>query len=327
MTFTLNACFLARDLTHSERMVRKLIAFLRLSRPLFLFGGVLLYALGALIARYQGAALDVGVYWSGQLSVIALQLMTHYLNEYWDVETDRLNHNRTPLSGGSGVLVCGELPRITAFTAAMVCLAVATAMASCLIFTYAVPPSAWVILLLGFIGSYFYSSPPLTLSSTGYGELTTSIVVAGLVPALGHVVQARHPSFLVLLATAPLVVLHLAMLLAFEFPDFLSDKAAGKRTLLVRVGRRTGAKLHNALILLAFGLVGVTPCIGLPVQVALAVVLTSPLALMQISLVRRLQRGDPVSFTPLTFLGLLLFVLAASFTALSFWAMGAGWGK
>ena len=50
-------------------MARKFIAFLRLSRPLFLLGGVLLYALGALIARYQGSAMDLGVYWSGQLSV------------------------------------------------------------------------------------------------------------------------------------------------------------------------------------------------------------------------------------------------------------------
>ena len=303
-------------------MAHKLIAFLRLSRPLFLFGGVLLYALGALIARYQGAAIDVGVYWSGQLSITALQLMTHYLNEYWDVEADRLNHNRTPLSGGSGVLVCGELPRETAFIAAMVCLAVAAVMASRLIFTCAVPSSVWVILLLSFIGAYFYSSPPFTLASTGYGELTTSIIVAGLVPALGHVVQARQPSFLVLLATAPLVILHLAMLLAFEFPDFLSDEAAGKRTLLVRVGRRTGARLHNALILLAFSLAGVAACIGLPAQVALAVVLTSPLALLQISLFRCLQRGDPVSFAHLTFLGLLLFALAASFTAFSFWVIG-----
>ena len=306
----------------SELMVHKLIAFLRLSRPLFLFGGVLLYALGALIARYQGSAINVGLYWRGQLSVTALQLMTHYLNEYWDVETDSLNRNRTPFSGGSGVLVHGELPRETAFTAAMVCLAIAMAAASWLIFTSAVPLSVWVILLLGFIGAYFYSSPPLMLSSTGYGELTTSIVVAGLVPALGHVVQSRQLSFLVLLATAPLVLLHLAMLLAFEFPDLLSDEAAGKRTLLVRVGCHIGAKLHNALILLALSLTSAATCIGLPAQVALAVVLTSPLALLQISLVRRLQRGDSISFAHLTFLGLLLFVLAVSFTALSFWTIG-----
>ena len=302
-------------------MTHKLIDFLRLSRPLFLLGGLLLYALGALIARYQGSALDWGVYWSGQLSITALQLMTHYLNEYWDVEADRLNHNRTPFSGGSGVLVRGDLPRATAFTAAVVCLVVAAAMASWLIFISAMPSSAGVLLFLCFLGAYFYSSPPFTLVSTGYGELTTSLVVAGLVPALGHVLQAHQPSLLVLLATAPLMVLHLAMLLAFEFPDFLSDEAAGKRTLLVRVGRHTGARVHNALILLALGLAGGAVYIGLPRQVALAIVLTSPLALLQIRLVRRLQRGDRVSFARLTFLGLLLFGLAASFTTFSFWVM------
>lgn len=122
-------------------MACKLLAFLRLSRPLFLLGGVLLYALGALIARYQGSAIDLGLYWSDQLAVTALQLMTHYLNEYWDVEADRLNHNRMPFSGGSGVLVRGELSCKTAFTAAAGCLAVTTAMVSRLIFIYAVPPA------------------------------------------------------------------------------------------------------------------------------------------------------------------------------------------
>src|SRR5689334_17508562 len=104
----------------------KLLAFLRLSRPHFLAGGFLLYALGVLIARYQGFRLDFGLYWLGQAYVTGLQLMTHYLNEYWDVETDRLNQNRTPFSGGSGLLANGTISRETVFTAAMACLAVAT---------------------------------------------------------------------------------------------------------------------------------------------------------------------------------------------------------
>src|SRR5215203_3974251 len=102
----------------------KILAFLKLSRPHFLGGGLMLYALGALIARYQGYAIDFRVYWLGQLFVTALQLMVHYLNEYWDVETDRLNQNRTPFSGGSGLLADGTVGRETVFTAAVACLAV-----------------------------------------------------------------------------------------------------------------------------------------------------------------------------------------------------------
>jgi 1,4-dihydroxy-2-naphthoate octaprenyltransferase len=135
--------------------------------------------------------------------------------------------------------------------------------------------------------------------------------------------QAGRPSFTLLLATAPLVVLHFAMLMAFEFPDFLSDEAAGKHTLLVRIGRRVGAQVHNAALLLAIVLAVVATFVGLPAQVALAAVLAAPLVLIQISQIRRMMRGDPVSFTRLTFLGLVIFALTTYFTAFSFWALGA----
>ena len=238
----------------------KLIAFLKLSRPHFLGGGLLLYALGALIARYQGYAIDFHLYGLGQAFVSALQLMVHYLNEYWDVETDRLNQNRTPFSGGSGLLADGTISKETVFTAAVACLAVASGAAIWLILEYGVGPAAWALMVLMFLGAYSYSSPPFKLVNTGIGEVTASITVAGLVPALGHVLQAGIPSFLVVLATAPLVVYHFTMLLAFEFPDFLADEAAGKTTVLVRLGRRRGVTLHNAALLLAMALgVAVTP--------------------------------------------------------------------
>ncbi len=303
-------------------MITKLIAFLRLSRPHFLGGGLMLYALGVLVARYEGYPINFSSYLIGQLYVTSLQLMTHYLNEYWDVETDRLNKSRTPFSGGSGILAAGGISRETTFTAALVCLALATGAAIWLLIEYNPPPAAWAVMVLIFLGAFFYSSPPLALAGTGYGELSASVVVAGLVPALGHVLMAGRPSPLLLLATAPLIVLHFAMLMAFEFPDFLSDEAAGKHTLLVRLGRRVGARVHNAALLLAVALAVITTFLGLPAQAALGVVLAAPLVLVQISQVRRMLRGDPVSFGRLTFLGLVIFALTAYFTAFSFWVLG-----
>ena len=115
----------------------------------------------------------------------------------------------------------------------------------------------------------------------------------GLVPALAHLLFAGRPSLLLLLATAPLVVLHFAMLMAFEFPDFLSDEAAGKQTLLVRVGRRMGAQVHNAALVLAIALGVLSTYLGLPARVALGTLLAAPLVVLQISQVRRMQRGEP----------------------------------
>ncbi len=303
-------------------MFRKLSAFLRLSRPIFLLGGIALYALGALVARYEGYPLDWGAYLVGQLFVSSLQLMTHYLNEYWDMEVDQLNKSRTLFSGGSGVLSGGELPREVALNAAFVCMAANSASAIALVFQYRAGPAAWAIMLLALLGALFYSSPPLKLASTGYGELTASVIVAGLVPAFAHLLQTGRPSLLILLATAPLVVFHYAMLIAFEFPDFLSDEAAGKKTLLVRIGRRNGAALHNTLIVAALVLATANSFIGLPIKVAISVAITAPLALWQVISVRNLQRGEPVSFQRLTFGAVALFALTTYFIAFSFWVIG-----
>ena len=303
-------------------MFRKLSAFLRLSRPIFLLGGIALYALGALVARYEGYPLDWGAYLVGQLFVSSLQLMTHYLNEYWDMEVDQLNKSRTLFSGGSVVLSGGELPREIALSAAFVCMAVNSASAIALVFQYRAGPAAWAIMLLALLGALFYSSPPLKLASTGYGELTASVIVAGLVPAFAHLLQTGRPSLLILLATAPLVVFHYAMLIAFEFPDFLSDEAAGKKTLLVRIGRRNGATLHNTLIVAALVLATANSFIGLPIKVAISVAITAPLALWQVISVRNLQRGEPVSFQRLTFGAVALFALTTYFIAFGFWVIG-----
>jgi 1,4-dihydroxy-2-naphthoate octaprenyltransferase len=304
-------------------MLNKLIAFIRLARPHFLLGGFLLYALGALIARYSGFPIDFEKYWVGQLYVSAIQLMTHFLNEYWDVETDRLNKSRTPFSGGSGALGPGGLARDTAFTAAVACMAVASGAAFWLIVEMRVSPGAWAIMVLGFLGAYFYSSPPLRLAGTGYGELTASLVVAGLVPALGHILQAERPSLLVLLTIAPLVVFQFAMLLAFEFPDFLADEAAGKHTLLVRVGRKQGSAIHNAALLLGLALAVAATFFGLPARVAVAIIISAPLVLLQITNIRRMQHGEPVSFNRLTFLAVLILVITTYFMAFTYWVLGA----
>lgn len=303
-------------------MLNKLVALIRLARPHFLIGGLILYALGALIARYSGYPIHFDSYWVGQLFVSGLQLMTHFLNEYWDVETDRLNKSRTPFSGGSGVLGPDGIQRDTAFTLAVASLAVASGAAIWLLLETQVPPSAWVLMALGFLGCYFYSSPPLRLAGAGYGEIIASVVVAGFVPALGHALQAGRPSQLVLLTIAPLIALHFAMLLAFEFPDFLADEAAGKLTLLVRLGRRRGAAVHNGALLAALALAVAATFVGLHANVALAVVISTPLIILQISNIRRMQRGDPLSFTRLTFLAVLIFALTAYFMAFTFWVLG-----
>ena len=79
------------------------------------------------------------------------------------------------------------------------------------------------------LGGYFYSAPPLTLEGSGWGELDTAILTALLVPLTGYVMQANRIDPIVLIVCAPFVLIYLAMILTFEFPDYPADKAIGKK--------------------------------------------------------------------------------------------------
>src|ERR1700724_2579167 len=94
-------------------------AFGRLGRPLFLGGGFVMYALGAALAGYAGVVVDWPRYAWGQLVVTAIQLATHYSNDYFDVAADKANATPTRWSGGSRVLVDGGLPRWVALATAL----------------------------------------------------------------------------------------------------------------------------------------------------------------------------------------------------------------
>lgn len=230
--------------------MKKIGSFLRLTRPLFLFGGANLYAIGAFVALADGYKIDFLHLLAGQAMVTSIQLMTHYANEYYDQESDRLNTERTWFSGGSGVLADGALPPRAALHAALIC-----ALVALLIilygFTWSVPFA--LLGLAAMMLAWSYSGPPLRLVAKGVGELIATLVVAGLVPVVGYVALSGGPLGPDVLATAlPLMLIHFAMLIAFAIPDTIADSAVGKRTIAVRLGQPGTAVLHNLLLLMAF---------------------------------------------------------------------------
>ena len=285
------------------------LAFLRLGRPLFLGGGFLLYALGAVIAALHGHALDWRRYALGQGAVTAFQWMTHYANDYFDYDADRANQTPTTWSGGSGVLRSGELPRKVALIAAIVLALIGGAL------TVAIGvdagSSAVVTLVAMFVLAWAYSAPPLRLCARGIGELDTAIVVTGLVPWLAFSLQAPDLRGLDVLAIAivPLALLQFAMLLAIEIPDAVSDAATGKRTLIVRLGAERGAQVFVLITTLAYAWLPVASLIGLPTRVVLAATAPVPIAAWRIS--RIADHKDPNAFEQLTFFAVFVLVATA----------------
>jgi len=215
-----------------------------LTRPQFLIGGALLYAVGAA----QADDLDVGRYLVGQGLVTAAQVTAHYVNEYSDLEADRRVVNRTFFSGGSGVLADGSLSPSVAITAATVTTAITVVLA---IWVAVGSPVTALLGLLALAVSWGYSMPPVRLLDTGLGELATSAVVAGLVPLMGALVNGGAVTIDFGWMVAMLFVVHFAMMLAFSLPDLETDRAAGKTPLAVRLGPDATRRLLAGAVLLA----------------------------------------------------------------------------
>ncbi|MBA3454336.1 MAG: prenyltransferase [Deltaproteobacteria bacterium] len=286
--------------------MNKLLAFIRLGRPLFLGGGFLLFGLGALIAAVHGHVIDVRRYALGQGVVTAFQLMTHYANDYFDYEADRANLTPTRWSGGSRVLVEGELPRSVALIAALVLAALGIALSAVLVCDAGasiVPTLAAMAVL-----AWTYSAPPVRLCARGLGEVATAIVVTGLVPWLAFSLQAPdlRGGSTVLLAVAPLAVLQIAMLVAIEFPDAAGDAATGKRTLVVRLGAERAAQLYVLLMTLAYLCLPIASLLGLSTRVVIAATVPAPLAAWRISRIG--DHGDPQAHQRLTFFAVFLLI-------------------
>jgi 1,4-dihydroxy-2-naphthoate polyprenyltransferase len=270
-----------------------------------------LYGLGAAMAVIGGATLDWGRFAWGQLVVTATQLGTHYSNDYFDLEADRANQTPTRWSGGSRVLPAGMLPPGVALAASVVLFGLAT-VAGVWLSARAGRTALLLPLGLAMIGlAWQYSSPPLRLVASGLGEVTTAIVVTLLVPVYAYALQTGELRPPILFAALLPCALQFAMLLAIEFPDAGGDAAAGKRTLVVRLGAAPAARLYAVTTLAGFGLLPLLARPGLPAAVVVAPMLLAPLAIWQTMRVARGAYRDSARWESVAFWSVALLIGSA----------------
>jgi 1,4-dihydroxy-2-naphthoate polyprenyltransferase len=297
--------------------LQALVAMLRLGRPLFLVGGFVLHGLGVAIACYQGYPFRPDLFLWGQVAVTSAQLMTHYSNDFFDVAADRANFTPTRWSGGSRVLVQTTLPprwalylAVTLLVVSLVAIAQATRTAG---------QPALSVLLAGVALSWFYSAPPLRLHSRGAGELTVAIVVPVLTTLAGYTLQAGRLALLPLLVTLPLALFQFAMLLAIGFPDAAGDAAVGKRTLVVRLGPASAARLWLIVLALAALVLPLLLLGGVPGRVVALIALFSlPLLLWFGWRIRQGVWGQPRWWNWLGFFSIGLLVGSAAVALVGF---------
>jgi len=214
---------------------------------------------------------------------LALQVGVNYANDYSDgvrgVDTPaRLGPTRLV---ASGLAAPAEVRR-----AAAVAFAVAAAAGSAL--AVAVDLRLLLVGAAAIAAAVLYTGGPRPYGYAGLGELAV-LLFFGVVATCGsaYVQLGRVPAS-ALAASVPVGLGAVALLLANNVRDIDGDRAAGKRTLAVRLGRARARDLFAAVvagIFLAAALLGLARP---PVLVTLAAL---PLAVGPVRLVRRRSDG------------------------------------
>lgn len=216
-----------------KRFIILLHALYGMARPNQVLAIGLVFTLGVLIATATGEALPVASIIWGVAAGLFVSLSVHYANEYADFETDQLAE-RTPYSGGSGVLPAGGVSRSVALRAAWVTLVVGMATQVVAVLLGIHTWIAFAILTAIAIFGWMYSLPPLALAWNGWGELDNALLGGMVMPLYGYSVVAGTLTWLPVLATIPLTILVFLNLLAVTWPDRHADGTVGKNTLATR---------------------------------------------------------------------------------------------
>jgi 1,4-dihydroxy-2-naphthoate octaprenyltransferase len=178
---------------------------------------------------------------------LLIQVGTNYANDLFDFRkgadtAERLGPRRVTQSG----LVS---PRQ---------IAIATIIAfglAALFGLYLVAVTGWIIVLIGglsILSGLAYTGGPWPLGYHGLGELFV-FVFFGLVAVIGSsYVQIGVVTPLAVAAAAPVGLLVTAILIVNNLRDIDTDRAVGKRTLAVRLGRRLTRLEYAAFLIVAY---------------------------------------------------------------------------
>jgi 1,4-dihydroxy-2-naphthoate octaprenyltransferase len=184
---------------------------------------------------------------------MALQAGANIASDYFDhiSRNDWLNKNVTPFSGGSRFIQDGRLSPKAMLLAALFYLAFGAAMGVIILL---ITQSIFILALglLGLLGAFFYTAPPLKLGYRGIGEIVIAFLF-GILPVYGsYYLQAGTIDLIPLAAGCIVGILVFLIIFANEFPDLAADAAVDKKTLVVRFGIPASVWIYRITVISTF---------------------------------------------------------------------------
>ena len=222
-------------------------AFVLAARPKTLAAAVVPVAVGTAVA-YDHGAFAAGPALAALAVALLVQIGTNYANDYFDFVHGADTEERI---GPTRAVQAGLLsPRtMVAGTAAAFALAM---VAGLYLVTVAGLPMIWIGLASIASGLWYTAGGRWSMGYLGLGDLFAFAFFGPVAVATTTYVQARAWLPEAWLASLPVGLLTVAILVVNNTRDLETDRASGKRTLAVRLGRRASVAEWGLAVVAAF---------------------------------------------------------------------------
>jgi 1,4-dihydroxy-2-naphthoate polyprenyltransferase len=200
------------------------------------------------------------------IGVVLSHVSVNLFNEYSDFKTRiDFNTNRTPFSGGSGMMQAGNTRPENVKTVGIITLLLAG-----VIGIYFAIISHWMVLVFSIIGAFsvlFYTNflAKYLLGELFAGLALGTLVVLGTYLAMtgmpGLPVGALFPREVLWISIPPGILTSLLLFLN-EFPDHEADKEGGRKHLVIRFGLKGASYIYTAGMFATFGIIVLVPILG-----------------------------------------------------------------
>jgi len=207
--------------------------WLRVIRVRFLLASIIAVSAGLAITWWNTSSITIFDAILTICGVLALHASVDLLNDYWDFKRgiDTTTH-RTKMSGGSGVLPEGLLKPAQVYAAGITFLIIGIVIGIYFVATDGIVIG--IILAFAVISIYFYST-----KIVDWGLAEVFVAIKGSMIVMGtYFVQTSQITEQSVLAGIVIGVLSSLVLFITSFPDHDADKAKGRKTLVINLGKQ-----------------------------------------------------------------------------------------
>ena len=247
-------------------------AWFRVIRIRFLLASVIAVSVGLAITWWHSSNVTVIDAILTMAGVLALHASVDLFNDYWDfrrgIDTAT---KRTKMSGGSGVLPEGLLKPRQVYAGGIIFLVIGTIIGVYFVITDGI--IIGIILAFAVVSIYFYSTK---IVNWGLAEVFVSI--KGTLIVIGtYFIQTSQINESVILGGIVVGVLSSLVLFITSFPDHDADKAKGRKTLVIGIGKKRASIIIWVFPAIVYGITISTVIAQIFPVACLIIIVTFPL--------------------------------------------------